>query len=40
VGIDRFGESAPAAQVAAALGLTVETVCAKARALLQRRGGP
>jgi transketolase len=39
VGIDRFGESAPAAQVAAALGLTVETVCAKARALLQRRGG-
>jgi transketolase len=40
VGIDRFGESAPAAQVAAALGLTVETVCVRARALLQRRGGP
>jgi transketolase len=39
VGIDRFGESAPAAQVAAALGLTVETVCTRARALLQRRGG-
>ena len=36
VGIDRFGESAPAAQVAAALGLTVEAVCARARALLQR----
>jgi len=39
VGIDSFGESAPAAQVAAALGLTVETVCTRARALLQRRGG-
>jgi transketolase len=39
VGIDRFGESAPAAQVAAALGLTVETVCTRARGLLQRRGG-
>jgi transketolase len=40
VGIDRFGESAPAGQVAAALGLTAEAVCARARALLQRRPGP
>jgi transketolase len=37
VGIDRFGESAPAAHVAAALGLTTEAVCARARALLVRR---
>jgi transketolase len=36
VGIDRFGESAPAAQVAAELGLTREAVCARARALAQR----
>ena len=39
VGIDRFGESAPAAQVAAALGLTREAVCARARALAAARGG-
>src|SRR5205807_522959 len=31
LGIDRFGESAPAAQVAAALGLTREAVCERAR---------
>jgi len=36
LGIDRFGESAPAEQVAAALGLTAEAVCERARALLQR----
>jgi len=35
IGIDRFGESAPAAQVAAELGLTSEAVCARARSLLQ-----
>ena len=34
VGIDRFGESAPASQVAAALGLTPQAVCARARSLL------
>jgi transketolase len=37
LGIDRFGESAPAADVAAALGLTVQAVCARARALLAER---
>jgi len=37
LGIDRFGESAPAEQVAAALGLTSEAVCERARALVQRR---
>jgi len=36
LGIDRFGESAPAGQVAAALGLTADAVCARARALVQR----
>jgi transketolase len=36
LGIDRFGESAPAAQVAQALGLTVEAAVAKARALAAR----
>jgi transketolase len=36
VGIDRFGESAPAEQVAAALGLSPEAVCARARELLTR----
>jgi transketolase len=36
VGIDRFGESAPAAQVAEELGLTCAAVCARARALVQR----
>src|SRR6184192_1295021 len=35
LGIDRFGESAPAAQVAAALGLTREAVCERARALVR-----
>jgi transketolase len=37
VGIDRFGESAPAAQVAEALGLTLATVTERALALV--RGG-
>jgi transketolase len=36
VGIDRFGESAPAAQVAEALGLTVAVVTSRALALAQR----
>jgi transketolase len=35
VGIDRFGESAPAAHVAEALGLTVATVTSRALALAQ-----
>jgi transketolase len=35
VGIDRFGESAPASQVAEALGLTLAAVCARARQLAQ-----
>jgi transketolase len=35
LGIDRFGESAPAADVAAALGLTPQAVCTRARALVQ-----
>ncbi|MGH8232100.1 MAG: transketolase-like TK C-terminal-containing protein, partial [Steroidobacteraceae bacterium] len=39
VGIDRFGESAPAAQVAEALGLTVATIVERARALAQRGAG-
>lgn len=34
VGIDRFGESAPAAQVAETLGLTTQAVVARAKALL------
>jgi transketolase len=34
IGIDRFGESAPASQVAAALGFTPQAVCARARTLL------
>ena len=33
IGIDRFGDSAPAAQVYAALGITVEAVVARARSL-------
>src|SRR5208283_5244160 len=33
IGIDRFGESAPAGQVAEALGLTVQAVTARARRL-------
>jgi transketolase len=37
VGIDRFGESAPAAQVAEELGLTVDAIVERARALLQGR---
>ncbi len=36
LGIDRFGESAPAAQVASALGFTVEALIERARALVQR----
>jgi transketolase len=36
IGIDRFGESAPAAHVAAELGLTLEAVTACARLLVQR----
>ena len=36
IGIDRFGESAPAAQVADALGLTVPAITERARALVQR----
>jgi transketolase len=36
IGIDRFGESAPAEQVAAALGLTVGAICARAQQLLAR----
>ncbi len=36
IGIDRFGESAPAAQVADALGLTVPAIAERARALVQR----
>jgi len=38
IGIDRFGESAPAGQVAEALGLTLAAVTERARALA-RRGG-
>jgi transketolase len=37
LGIDRFGESAPAEQVAAALGLTPQAVCERSRALVQRK---
>jgi transketolase len=36
VGIDRFGESAAAENVAAELGLTAQAVCARARLLLAR----
>ncbi|HEY3730015.1 MAG TPA: transketolase [Steroidobacteraceae bacterium] len=39
VGIDRFGESAPAAQVAEALGLTLATIVERARALARRGAG-
>ena len=35
IGIDRFGDSAPAAQLAQAFGLTVEAVLQRARALVQ-----
>jgi len=37
LGIDRFGESAPAAQVTAELGLTPQAICARACALVQRK---
>jgi transketolase len=37
LGIDRFGESAAAAEVASSLGLTVQAVCVRVRALLQAR---
>jgi transketolase len=37
LGIDRYGESAPAAEVARELGLTVEAVCARARQLVAAR---
>jgi transketolase len=40
VGIDRFGESAPAAHVAEEVGLTVQTITARARLLAQRRARP
>jgi transketolase len=36
VGIDRFGESAPAAEVAEELGLTVDAIVGRARTLLRR----
>jgi transketolase len=36
VGIDRFGESAPASQVAEALGLTVAAIVGRARTLVER----
>jgi transketolase len=37
LGIDRFGESAPAEQVAVALGLTPQAVCTRARQLIARK---
>jgi transketolase len=40
VGIDRFGESAPAAQIAEALGLTLQAITARARLLVQRARRP
>ncbi|MBS0579114.1 MAG: transketolase [Proteobacteria bacterium] len=40
VGIDRFGESAPAEVVAQALGLTCEAVCERARKLLLGAAAP
>jgi len=40
VGIDRFGESAPAAQIAEALGLTLQAITARARLLAQRTRRP
>jgi transketolase len=40
LGIDRFGESAPAAHVASELGLTPQAVCACARALLPEQRPP
>jgi transketolase len=38
VGIDRFGESAPASDLFALFGITAEAVAARARALLGRHG--
>ncbi|MDP8986113.1 MAG: transketolase [Pseudomonadota bacterium] len=40
VGIDRFGESAPAAHVAEELGLTVRVITARARLLARRHARP
>jgi len=40
IGIDRFGESAPAAHVAKELGLTVQAVTARARTLAQSARRP
>jgi transketolase len=37
LGIDRFGESAPAGDVARELGFTQEALCERARALLKRK---
>jgi len=37
LGIDRFGESAPAGEVARELGFTHAALCERARALLQRK---
>ncbi len=37
LGIDRFGESAPAGEVARELGFTKEALCERARALLRRQ---
>jgi len=34
VGVDRFGASAPGAEVAARLGLTEDAVCAAARSVV------
>ena len=39
IGIDRYGESAPGPQVAAALGLTVAAAVARASELARRAGG-
>jgi transketolase len=40
LGIDRFGESAPAGDVARELGLTKEVLCERARTLLKRKDRP
>jgi len=39
IGLDRFGASAPAAELFAQFGFTVANVCERARALLARHGG-
>jgi transketolase len=36
LGIDRYGESGPGEQVLHEFGFTVENVCRRARALLQK----